>query len=143
MNHTDLSALSANATGVLPAQWLRRAVNEGWIVAHDPIGAGQIQPNSVDLRLSSSCHRVQCSFLPREKSVAALLDQVSWYPAAIPPDGRVLEPDQVYLFRLQEELALPPNVSGRTNPKSSTGRLDIFTRVVTENAVAFDQVPAG
>jgi dCTP deaminase len=138
---TNLEAPTGN--GVLPSQWLVRAVDAGWVRSASPLAPGQIQPNSLDLRLAGDCVRVQCSFLPRQKRITEVLADVGWYNVSVGSEGHVLEPDQVYLFRLQEELSLPDAVSGRANPKSSTGRLDIFTRVITENGTAFDHVPAG
>jgi len=114
------------------------------IAASAPITPDQIQPNSLDLRLGGVAWRVQCSFLPgRRHSVQERLNQFRWYELDMEARGRILEPNQVYLFPLTESLALPPGVAARCNPKSSTGRLDIFVRVITERGEAFDQVPAG
>jgi dCTP deaminase len=135
-------ASSAQLNGVLPSQWIRSAFAKGWIEASAEQTAEQIQPNSLDLRLDGVGWRVQCSFLPGDEGMTNKLHRFGWYPFDIPDDGIVLERNQVYLFPLCERLNLPPEVYGRANPKSSTGRLDVFTRVVTEYGTSFDRVPA-
>lgn len=129
--------------GVFPSQWIRAAEAEGILICETPIDAGQVQPNSLDLRLGSVGYRVQCSFLPGEEGMAQKLLRYRWYEFAMPAEGVVLERNQVYLFPLRERLRLPVGVYGRANPKSTTGRLDVFTRVVTEYGAAFDSIPAG
>ncbi len=129
--------------GVLPSQWIRQAAACGTILSDIPVTPQQIQPNSLDLRLGDCGFRVQCSFLPGVEGMAGKLDRYRWYTFDIPDDGILLERNQVYIFPLQESLVLSPEVSGRANPKSTTGRLDIFTRLVTERSTAFDEVSAG
>lgn len=113
------------------------------ISACAPFGAKQIQPNSLDLRLDSVGYRVQCSFLPGEEGLERKLARFRWYDFPLTDEGVVLERNQVYIFPLCERLNLPPEISGRGNPKSTTGRLDVFTRLVTEYGTTFDDVPAG
>ncbi len=129
--------------GVLPSQWIRRAAACGTVISEIPVTPRQIQPNSLDLRLGGNGYRVQCSFLPGSEGMSGKLDRYTWYAFDVPADGILLERNQVYIFPLQESLALAPHISGRANPKSTTGRLDIFTRLVTEDATAFDEVPSG
>ena len=129
--------------GVLPSQWLRSAVANNSIAASMPIQPGQIQPNSLDLRLDSVGYRVQCSFLPGEEGMQTKLGRFLWYEFRLLDEGMVLERNQAYLFPLAESLALPPEIYGRANPKSTTGRLDVFTRLVTEQGASFDNVPPG
>ena len=129
--------------GVLPSQWIRAAFADGLIAATQALTPDQIQPNSLDLRLDGRGWRVQCSFLPGDDGMAQKLARFGWYEFAIPEEGIVLERNQIYLFPLCESLRLPPEVYGRANPKSSTGRLDVFTRLVTEYGTAFDRVPSG
>lgn len=129
--------------GILPSQWIRSAIEQGYISAPVAISPRQIQPNSLDLRLGTHGYRVQCSFLPGKESARQKLQRFKWYDVPIVEGGVVLERNQVYLFPLWERLDLPAHVSARANPKSSTGRLDIFTRLVTENGTAFDEVPRG
>jgi dCTP deaminase len=129
--------------GVYPSQWMRQAAAAGIIVADLPLAAGQIQPNSLDLRLGPVGYRVQCSFLPGEEGMRRKLDRYGWYAFDIPDEGVVLERNQIYLFPLMERIALPAHVSAHANPKSTTGRLDVFTRVVTEFGAGFDIAQAG
>ncbi len=129
--------------GVLPSQWLRQAVAREIIGAVLPIQAAQIQPNSLDLRLDGTGYRVQCSFLPGEEGIQQKLARYKWYEFVLPSEGVVLERNQAYIFPLCEHLRLPQAIYARANPKSTTGRLDVFTRLVTEYGTTFDEVPAG
>ncbi len=129
--------------GVFPSQWIRGAIKDGVLRADTPFTPRQIQPNSIDLRLGSVGHRVQCSFLPGGEGMAAKLKRFRWSIHDFGDEGLVLGQDQPYIFPLTESLALPSDVYARANPKSTTGRLDVFTRLVTENGTAFDEVPAG
>lgn len=129
--------------GVLPSQWIRAALESGVVAVCQPLALGQVQPNSLDLRIGTAGYRVQCSFLPGEEGMKKKLSRFCWYEFPLPPEGIVLERNQNYLFPLCESLNLPPHVLGRGNPKSTTGRLDIFTRLVTEFGTSFDDVPAG
>lgn len=128
---------------VYPSQWIRKAIQAGIICSDTPIASKQIQPNSLDIRVSSRCHRVHSSFLPGQEGVRSKLSKYSWYSFHIPDSGAVLERNQVYFFELEECLRLPPGVYAKVNPKSTTGRLDIFTRLVTECATSFDESPEG
>lgn len=129
--------------GVLPSQWIRTAWTDGQIAAPVERTPDQIQPNSLDMRLDGTGWRVQCSFLPGDEGMSNKLHRFGWYEFGIPDEGIVLERNQVYLFPLAERLDLPAEIYGRANPKSSTGRLDVFTRVVTEYGTSFDRVPSG
>ncbi len=129
--------------GLLPAQTLRSLIEAGQISASTLIPATQIQPASLDLRLGDVAYRVRASFLPNTRmSVEAKLSAFSLHEIAL-DEGAVLETGCVYLVPLQERLSLPPGISAAANPKSSTGRLDVFTRVITSTGPAFDQIPAG
>jgi dCTP deaminase len=130
--------------GVLPSQGLREAVTERWIDSgryRDP--THEIQPASVDLRLGDYAWALRCSFLPdvnstvREKVEGVAFDRLDLR------DGATLERDRPYLVPLIEELHLPPHVRGRANPKSSTGRLDVFTRVISDRSHRFDEIAPG
>ena len=129
--------------GVLPSQWIRRALADGTLTALRPVEPTQVQPNSVDLRIGRAGTRVQCSFLPGREGVEGRLRRFGIYPVDAGPDGVVLERNAVYLFPLLESIKLPPGVRARANPKSSTGRLDIFCRLVTEHGTSFDDIPEG
>lgn len=135
--------MSLSTSGVLPSQWIRAAIADGFISGSPAIPDAQIQPNSLDLRLGEIGHRVQCSFLPGEEGIDRKLDRFKWYDSPIPADGIVLERNQAYLFPLCERLDLPDDIYARANPKSTTGRLDVFARLVTENGPTFDTVRAG
>jgi dCTP deaminase len=129
--------------GVLPSQWIKEAIDQGIVTSCIPFGAKQIQPNSLDLRLNNLAYRVNCSFLPGREGVEAKLSKFKWYESPVTEKGLILERNLVYLFPLCERLALPDHISAGANPKSSTGRLDVFTRLVTENGTSFDEVAAG
>lgn len=135
--------VDAARNGVLPSQWIRAALEQGVIRTETRLHAGQVQPNSLDLRLDSVGHRVQCSFLPGDEGIRQKLARFRWYDVPMTEEGVVLERNQAYIFPLQERLELPAEIYARANPKSTTGRLDVFTRLVTEYGTAFDEVPAG
>ena len=133
----------ADAAGILPCQAIEALAASGAIAATTPLAAGQMQPASLDLRLGARCWRVRASFLPGlGRSVAERLKAVAMHQLDL-EGGEVLERGCVYIAELQERLALPPEVSARANPKSSTGRLDIFVRLLTDGAPVFDDVAAG
>src|SRR5215831_9758052 len=114
--------------GILPAQQLRRAIDTNGIQAPVEIADDQIQPASLDLRLGHKAYRVRASFLPGPKAtVSEKLQQFSMHEMDI-TEGGVLERGCVYIIPLLEHLRLKPRMSARGNPKSSTGRLDVFTR---------------
>jgi dCTP deaminase len=128
--------------GVLPVQAIESLVAEGHITLAQPLLPGQIQPASLDLRLGAKAYRVRASFLPgREVSVEERLAEVKLHEIDL-SQGAVLETGCVYVVPLIEGLDLPPDLSASANPKSSTGRLDVFTRVIADRVTAFDQIPA-
>jgi dCTP deaminase len=132
--------------GVLPAQALWAARADEWFTGKFTVPPENIQPASLDLRLGEHAYALNCSFLPDTRtSVADKLESAKLVQGE-PIDltkGHVLERDRPYLIPLMEELRLPDFVSGRTNPKSSTGRLDIFTRVITDRNPRFDEIANG
>ena len=131
------------ANGILPIQQLEDAIETGVISAATGIEASQLQPASLDLRLGDEAWRVQASFLPgRNMSVADKLEKFAMHRIDL-RNGAVLECGCVYIVKLQESLRLPEAISAMANPKSSTGRLDIFTRLITDNAVEFEAVTNG
>lgn len=136
--------LPAGAQGVLPSQLLERAVAAGWVGAtYDKILPASIQPASLDLRLGERAYRVRCSFLPDDDTVENKMASLIVDELDLRDEGAVLETNRPYLIPLIEELALPPGVRARTNPKSSTGRLDVFTRVITDHSYRFDEIDDG
>ena len=141
---TESLGLPAEAAGVFPSQLLERAVELGWVHGGDfRIPPDNIQPASVDLRLGPVAYRMRCSFLPDSEPVEHKLKQYVIDELDLRDDGAVLETNRPYLIPLIEEVALPPEVRGRANPKSSTGRLDVFTRVITDRSFRFDEIAAG
>jgi dCTP deaminase len=136
-------------SGVLPYQELRAAVAAGWILADLPVTEGQYQAASLDLRLGRTAYQLRASFLPFGATVQARLEPASTADPGLVIDeldlerGATLQRGSVYLVPLVEALALPRGVRGRCNPKSTTGRLDIFTRVITDGATRFDEIGAG
>ena len=133
----------ADPAGILPCQTIEALAASGAVAATTPLAAGQVQPASLDLRLAARCWRVRASFLPGPgRTVAERLKAVAMHELDLEA-GAVLERGCVYIAELQERLSLPPDVAARANPKSSTGRLDIFVRLLTDGGVAFDDVAAG
>ena len=131
------------STGVLPGQTLSALIQQEVIKASTPFDPGQIQPASLDLRLGSKAWRIQASFLPgAESMVADKIDKFALHELDL-TKGAVLEKGCVYLVELQESLNLPDTLGGMANPKSSTGRLDVFTRLITDYACEFEIINKG
>ena len=128
-------------SGLLPRQRLRALIHHRALVQASPgIEESQIQPASLDLRLGGKAYRVRASFLPgRSKTVEQQLDELKYDEINI-ENGAVLEKGCVYVVELLEHLNLPESISGLANPKSSTGRLDIFTRLIADRSDVFDSV---
>ncbi|MGM0507387.1 MAG: 2'-deoxycytidine 5'-triphosphate deaminase [Bacteroidota bacterium] len=160
--------LHVHSEGILPVQSLRQLV-EADMVTHEegyPLETDQFQPNSIDLRLGRVAHRVRCSFLPEDETVPEKVERLRQYSFSI-EEGAVLEPNCVYIIPLLEGLNLPehpvsrqqhlfpdaplstmtgpgsPYLSARANPKSTTGRLDIFTRVIANYSHRFEEIQPG
>ena len=131
--------------GVLTFQDIHKMVEIGALSSETPLEEGQIQPASLDLRVGSTLHRIQTSFLPRSgESVAQALKQFRLYDVDVTGDeGAILEVGCTYLVKLQESVDLPELIHGAASPKSTTGRLDIFCRLFTEEGERFDAVAAG
>ena len=126
--------------GILPRQMLESALRRGFIAGADP---DRLQPASLDLTLGTRAVRLRASFLPGPgRSVTEALGSVALHEIDL-SGGAVLETGCVYLIPLRESLDLPAGLSGLANPKSSTGRLDVFTRVICDGATAFEAVPDG
>ncbi|MDW6025319.1 2'-deoxycytidine 5'-triphosphate deaminase [Mesorhizobium sp. BAC0120] len=129
--------------GILPDREIAALFDEGALAAPRPLDPDQIQPASLDLRLGDRAWRVRASFLPGpDSTVVEKLDRLKLHEFDL-AGGAVLETGCVYIVPLLERLSLPKWASASTNPKSSTGRLDIFTRVMTDYGQEFDKVPAG
>jgi dCTP deaminase len=130
-------------TGILPDKEIAVLFETGALKSGRKPDGDQIQPASLDLRLGDTAYRVRASFLPGDrKTVAHKLGALKLHEIDL-SGGAVLETGCVYIVPLMESLALPDDVSASANPKSSTGRLDIFTRVMTDKGREFDKIAAG
>jgi dCTP deaminase len=130
-------------TGILPDQDISALFQSGALKSARALDADQIQPASLDLRLGDKAWRVRASFLPGPNhKVSEKLDRLQLHEINL-AEGAVLETGCVYIVPLLESLALPADISASANPKSSTGRLDIFTRVMTDRGHEFDKIAAG
>ncbi|TYP94834.1 dCTP deaminase [Fodinibius salinus] len=165
---TNIQKVHLRTKGILPVQKLR-VLAEAGIISHAdgyPLEENQFQPNSIDLRLGEKAYRVRCSFLPEDESVDQKIEKLSQYDFSI-TDGAILEPNCVYIIPLLEELHLPSHISpqktlfngsdngvgyeiisgehlsAKANPKSTTGRLDVFTRVITDHSHRFEEIQSG
>ena len=130
-------------TGVLPSQTIEAMLASGQITITDPCPVDQVQPASLDLRLGRKAYRVRASFLAGAgNTVADRLADFQMHEVDL-TDGAVLEKGCVYVVPLMEGLALPADVNAVANAKSSTGRLDLFTRCIVDNGIEFDRIEAG
>lgn len=124
---------------VLPSQGIVRLRDEGRIFSLGDILDSQIQPASLDLTIANECHRLRASFVPDNKRVTEALSSRSMHNFNFGAEGALLEKDVVYLFPLKEKLILPKRFSVRSNPKSSTGRVDLFVRLITDYSSKYDR----
>jgi dCTP deaminase len=123
---------------------LSEAVEAGYIRAGElRIPPENIQPASLDLRLGESALRIRCSFLPDDNTVERKVKDLIVDELDLRREGAVLETNRPYLIPLAETLSLPPAIRGKANPKSTTGRLDVFTRVITDHSYRFDEIAPG
>lgn len=167
---TSSNNVHLRTKGVLPVQKLKILRDLGILNSHDnyPIQDDQFQPNSLDLRLGEIAYRVRCSFLPENETVMEKVEKLEQYQFSL-KNGAVLEENCVYIIPLLEKLNLPKshysfqhsgksngnlegeevqlhsleNLTAKANPKSSTGRLDVFTRVITDYSHRFEEINAG
>jgi dCTP deaminase len=135
--------------GVFPVQWLREAAKNAWVWAEPDIWGQRssiprqnFQPASLDLRLADKAYRLRASFLPDNETVEDKLGGFSMGVIDL-TEGAILERNRPYLIPLMEQLRLPDHIRAKTNPRSSTGRLDIFTRVITDRSNRFDEIRPG
>lgn len=130
-------------SGVLPSQSIRALIESGAIAADQPFVEGQIQPASLDLRLGNVAYRVRASFLAgKGRTVAERLEEFEMHRIDL-TNGAVLEKGCVYVVPLMERVALPAGVTAVANAKSSTGRLDLLTRTITDGGTEFDRISTG
>src|SRR5262245_4953012 len=124
--------------GILPVQAIRELIAAGYVRTTQPLLPNQLQPASLDLRRGPKAFRVRASFLPGPKtSVADRLADLQLHTIDLSRSA-VLETGCVYIVPLLESMALPKDLAAASNPKSSTGRLDVFTRVIANGVAAFD-----
>ena len=128
--------------GILPCQSIEALIAAGAVTSATPFDADQVQPASLDLRLGARVWRVRASFLPGDRRVEERLKDVAMHAIDL-EGGAVLEKGCVYIAELQERLKLPPGLLARANPKSSSGRVDVFVRLLTDRGLAFDDVAEG
>ncbi|MDX1642143.1 MAG: 2'-deoxycytidine 5'-triphosphate deaminase, partial [Balneolaceae bacterium] len=164
----SIREVTLRTKGILPVQKLKILADAGIVsgVEGYPIEENQFQPNSIDLRLGQKAYRVRSSFLPENETVEEKIEKLHQYTFSI-EDGVVLEPNCVYIIPLLEEIRLPhshysiqknlfsgngsdelrlyseENLTAKANPKSTTGRLDIFTRVITDYSHRFEEIEPG
>lgn len=134
--------LPGDRAGVIPSQHIRSAISAGVISGETPVPLGNVQPASLDLRLGDVAYRVRCSFLPNDSRVQDRVDTLTVNTLDL-TSGAVLEVNRPYIIPLRERLALPEDVYGKASPKSSVGRVDVFTRVITDSGKRFDYVDSG
>ncbi len=135
--------MAAAAQGVVPSQEIRSMLAQGAIAVGTPLSPGQVQPASLDLRLASRAWRVRASFLSgKGRTVAERLGAFAMHEIDL-ARGAVLETGCVYVVEIEESLVLPPDIAAAANAKSSTGRLDLLTRLITDRSGEFDRVEHG
>jgi dCTP deaminase len=133
----------SQGTGLLPSQFIRDLISSGRIRSAHGTAEEQIQPASIDLRLGPLAYRVRASFLPgKESTVEAKLANLSLAEIDLSRE-QIFETGCVHIVPLMEELALPDDISAKANPKSTTGRLDVFTRLMIDGGEEFERVPRG
>ena len=139
----DKPGNQVSVDGILPSHAIRGLIKNGSVAGETPIDDVQIQPASLDLRLGNKAYRIRASFLPgKQSTVAERIDTLALHEINL-AEGAVLETGCVYLVPLMEKVSFDEDLSGLANPKSSTGRLDVFTRLITDYGVAFDRIDAG
>jgi dCTP deaminase len=137
------SATKPSNEGILPDRMIAALAEQGGIRPLYPFASDQIQPASLDLRLGAIAYRVRASFLPGPgTTVAQRIGELKLHEFSL-ADGAVLETGCVYIVPLIESLALPADIAAAANPKSSTGRLDVFTRVIADETRGFDRIAGG
>jgi len=132
-----------HSTGILSSKAIEGWIQTGNMRASEPIAPAQIQPASLDLRLGPVAYRVRASFLPGpETTVHRVVEELKTHELDL-STPQVLEKGCVYIVPLMEEWHMPAGIGGKANPKSTTGRLDIFTRLITDYGTEFERVPPG
>ena len=123
----------------LNREQIKTLIKSGQIYSNKSINKNQIQPASLDLTLSDKCYRIKASFIPNNIKISNVIKELSLSRVNL-NINTLLEKNCIYLCELNEKLKLPKDIMGKSNPKSTTGRLDIFTRVITENGKEYDNI---
>lgn len=131
------------SSGVFPSQYIQHLINEDDIMSDMDYDEDQIQPSSLDLRFGTEAYKVSSSFLPGKDSVSNKIDLLMVGEPIDLSQEYVFEKGCVYIVKLMERLHLPKFVSAIANPKSSTGRIDVFTRLLTDYSCSFDLIKEG
>src|SRR5439155_1396111 len=127
-----------------PSKWLDEAIVRGIVSWDGPADPPSVQPASLDLRLGPVAYRLRCSFLPDvDHTVEERLEDLALGEIDLRKEGGILETNHPYLIPLAESLELPANIRAKANPKSSTGRIDVLTRVITNRGQRFDEIAPG
>src|ERR1700704_3922422 len=138
-----MASQATASKGILPDTMIAEPAAAGGIRPARDFAPDQIQPASLDLRLGKVAYRVRASFLPGPRTtVAERIAELKLHEIPL-TGGAVLETGCVYIVPLLESLALPADIAAAANPKSSTGRLDVFTRVITDRSRGFDRIEPG
>jgi dCTP deaminase len=140
---SEMARSEPRKTGILPSQEIQELIRNGKIRSTEEITDAQIQPASIDLRLGKVAYRIQASFLPgRSSTIRTKIKDLCLAEIDLTKPA-LLEKGAVFIVPLVESLALPSDIGGKANPKSTTGRLDIFTRLITDGGLEFERVPTG
>ena len=123
----------------LNREQIKTLIKSGQIYSNKSINKNQIQPASLDLTLSDKCYRIKASFIPNNIKISNVIKELSLSRVNL-NINTLLEKNCIYLCELNEKLKLPKDIMGKSNPKSTTGRVDIFTRVITENGKEYDNI---
>ena len=123
----------------LNREQIKTLIKSGQIYSNKSINKNQIQPASLDLTLSDKCYRIKASFIPNNIKISNVIKELSLSRVNL-NINTLLEKNCIYLCELNEKLKLPKDIMGKSNPKSTTGRLDIFTRIITENGKEYDNI---
>ena len=123
----------------LNREQIKTLIKSGQIYSNKSINKNQIQPASLDLTLSDKCYRIKASFIPNNIKISNVIKELSLSRVNL-NINTLLEKNCIYLCELNEKLFLSNDIMGKSNPKSTTGRLDIFTRVITENGKEYDNI---
>ncbi len=121
---------------------IQNLINVNFIKKSSSFNKNQIQPASLDLSLSSKCYRIKASFIPNKQPISKIINELSLVQIDLNKEY-LFEKNCIYLCELNESLNLPEKIKGKANPKSTTGRLDIFTRLITEYGTEYDEINYG